>query len=277
MSTPIARSPLAYDDRGAGTPVVLLHGLTFDRAAWAPIVGDLGEEVRTVAIDLPGHGETGGPPCSLWEAAARVNATVTGLGIERPIVVGHSMSAAIAGIYAASYPALGLVNIDQPFEIRPFARMVRSLWPALSGPGFAAAFEPFRQSIGIDRIPQPLRSEVQRNQHIRQDVVLGYWDELAQTDPEDMQARIDETTGRIVCPSLIVFGRTLEPGERLKLLGRISRIEIEEWTGSGHCVHLVEAERFASRLRAFIDACASDEARPPTRRVSASARDPLSA
>jgi pimeloyl-ACP methyl ester carboxylesterase len=57
MST--TTSPLAYDDRGAGTPVVLLHGLTFDRAAWAPIVRKLGEGVRTVAIDLPGHGETG--------------------------------------------------------------------------------------------------------------------------------------------------------------------------------------------------------------------------
>lgn len=257
MSTATAPSVLAYDDRGAGTPVVLLHGLTFDRAAWAPIVRELGEEVRTVAIDLPGHGETGGSSCSLWDAAVRVHDTVRAIGVERPVVVGHSMSAAIAGIYAASYPTLGLVDIDQPFEIRPFARMVRSLWPALSGPGFATAFEPFRQSIGIDRIPQPLIAEVQRSQRIRQEVVLGYWDELAQTDPEAMQARIDETTGRIGCPALMIFGRTLEPGERRELLGRISRVELEEWTGSGHCVHLVEAERFARRLQVFIDTCES--------------------
>jgi pimeloyl-ACP methyl ester carboxylesterase len=258
MST--TTSPLAYDDRGAGTPVVLLHGLTFDRAAWAPIVRKLGEGVRTVAIDLPGHGETGGSPCSLWDAAARVHETLTRLGVERPVVVGHSMSAAIAGIYAESYPTLGLVNIDQPFDIRPFARMVRGLWPALSGPEFATAFEPFRQSIGIDRIPEPMCSEVQRTQHIRQEVVLGYWDELAHTDPDAMQARIDGTIGRVACPSLVVFGRTLEPGERQELLERIPRVEIAEWPGSGHCVHLVEAERFARRLRAFIEVCASDDA-----------------
>ena len=267
MTTTTARVPLAYNDGGGGTPVVFLHGLTFDRTVWAPIVGNLGREVRPVAIDLPGHGETGGSPCSLWDAAARVQETVTGLGIERPIVVGHSMSAAIAGIYAASYPALGLVNIDQPFEIRPFARMVRSLWPRLSGPDFASAFEPFRQSIGIDRISQPLRSEVQRHQHARQEVVLGYWDELLHTDPDDMQRRIDDTIRRIACPFLIVFGRTLELGERQELLSRIPSVEIEEWPGSGHCVHLVETERFASRLRAFIDACTSENDWTPARRT----------
>ncbi len=181
------------------------------------------------------------------------------------------MSASIAGIYAASYPALGLVNIDQPFEIRPFARMVRSLWPRLSGPNFASAFEPFRQSIGIDRIPQPLRNEVQRHQHVRQEVVLGYWDELLHTDPDDMQRRIDDTIRRIACPVLIVFGRTLELGERQELLGRIPSAEIEEWPGSGHCVHLVEAERFASRLRAFIGVCASEGPRTPTRHAPAGA------
>ena len=29
---------LAYDDEGAGTPVVFLHGLTFDRRTWRPII-----------------------------------------------------------------------------------------------------------------------------------------------------------------------------------------------------------------------------------------------
>lgn len=40
--------------------------LTFDRTTWAPIIQGLGTDVRTVAIDLPGHGETGGSPSSLW-------------------------------------------------------------------------------------------------------------------------------------------------------------------------------------------------------------------
>ncbi|MFN2465522.1 MAG: alpha/beta fold hydrolase [Candidatus Dormibacteria bacterium] len=239
-----------------GTPVVFLHGLTFDRRTWGAIVAGLGDNVRALTIDLPGHGETGGLPCSLWDAAATVNDTVIGLGIDRPIVVGHSMGAAIAGIYAASFPTLGLVNVDQPLEIRPFARMVRQLWPALSGSNFRAAFEPFEEGIGVDRIPEPLRSEVVKGRDVRQDVVLGYWEDLISTEPNEMQTRIDDASSRITCPYLAVFGRALEPGERHDLLAQIPQAQIEEWPGSGHCVHLVECGRFTGRLQSFIEACA---------------------
>ncbi len=36
---------LAYEVEGAGTPVVFLHGLTFDRRTWRPIVERLGGSV----------------------------------------------------------------------------------------------------------------------------------------------------------------------------------------------------------------------------------------
>lgn len=255
MSTAHARIRLAYDDRGAGTPVVLLHGLTFDRNTWTPIVERLGNDIRTVAVDLPGHGETGGSSGSLWDVAALVHDIVTELGIARPIIVGHSISGAIASIYGASYPALGIVNVDQPLEIRPFARMVQGLWPALSGPGFTAAFEPVQRSIGLDRVPEPLRSQVLAIQDVRQELVLGYWDELMRTDPDEMQARIDDVAGRITSPYLAVFGRELAPSERDYLLDRITHLQIEEWPDSGHCVHLVDVDRFATRLEAFMESC----------------------
>jgi pimeloyl-ACP methyl ester carboxylesterase len=162
------------------------------------------------------------------------------------------MSGAIASIYGASYPALGVVNVDQPLEVRPFARMVQSLWPALSGPSFTAAFEPIQQSIGLDRVPEPLRSRVLAIQDVRQHLVLGYWHELMRTDPDDMQARIDDVVSHIACPYLAVFGRALAPSEREGLVNRVPGLQIEEWPDSGHFVHLVNVERFTSRLRNFI-------------------------
>jgi pimeloyl-ACP methyl ester carboxylesterase len=255
MSTSTARVPLAYDAQGVGTPVVLLHGLTFDRSIWTPIVERLGSDVRCVAIDLPGYGESGGPPCSLWDVAASVHATVKELGIERPIIVGHSISGAIASIFGACYPSLGVVNIDQPLDIRPFRTMLQALWPALSGPSFAAAFEPIQRSIAIDRVPEPIRSQILERQIIHQDLVLGYWDELMRLDLCDMQARIDSVARQIACPYLAVFGRTLAPAEREGLVTRVAGILIEEWAGSGHCVHLVDVERFSTRLRAFLESC----------------------
>src|SRR5438270_5228126 len=83
-----ASGGLAYEKRGDGRPVVFLHGLTFDRTTWRPIIERLGASVCSIAFDLPGHGDTGGEPCSLREAAARVNLALESLGIGEPVIVG---------------------------------------------------------------------------------------------------------------------------------------------------------------------------------------------
>src|SRR5438105_5597173 len=102
-----ASDGLAYETYGDGMPVVFLHGLTFDRTTWRPIIERLGDGVRSIALDLPGHGDSGGEPCTLREAAARVKSAVDSLGIAEPVIVGHSISSGIASIYAASYPVRG--------------------------------------------------------------------------------------------------------------------------------------------------------------------------
>jgi pimeloyl-ACP methyl ester carboxylesterase len=259
MATGINTTQLAYDDRGSGVPVILLHGLTFNRATWAPVVKRLGDGVRTVAIDLPGHGDSRGRPRSLWEVAALVHDLADAIGIERPIVVGHSMSSGIASIYGASYPALGVVSIDQSTDIRPLAQLLRRLEPALRGPSFTEAFRPFQQSMGLDRVPEPMRSRVLAGQRLRQDIVIGYWEEMLQTDPQEMQARVNDEAHRIACPYLALFGRGLEQREREHMTTLVSTVQIEEWPGSGHFVHLAELERFSDRLRKFIEGCASGE------------------
>jgi pimeloyl-ACP methyl ester carboxylesterase len=240
---------LTYESHGTGTPVVLLHGLTFDRTSWRPIVERLGDDLHTVAIDLPAHGDSGGAPCPLDEVAAQVHAVVDELGIDRPVVVGHSMSGAVALIYAAAYPTLGVVDIDNPLDVRPFAAMVKQLEPALRGPGFAQAFEPIQRSMRLDLVQGPLA------QQIRQDVVVGYWQELLDTDVDALQRRIETEAARIDVPALLLFGRRLADGDRAYIEAHLRRGEVEEWDGDGHCLHLVEPDRFATRLRDFVAKC----------------------
>jgi pimeloyl-ACP methyl ester carboxylesterase len=263
-------SHLAYDDHGAGTPVVLLHGLTFDRTTWRPVIERLGDGLRAVAIDLPGHGETGGEPCRLDEVAERVHALLGELEIERPVVVGHSVSGAIAGIYAGTYTALGVVNVDQPLDVRPFAQLVRRLEPALRGPGFAEAFEPIQASMEIWRVPEPERSHLLTIQDIRAELVLGYWAELLESDPDELQARIEATTAgasRAGIAYLGVFGRELASADRAYLRAHISALQLEEWPEHGHLPHLVEPDRFAARVRRFVDECGPAQAPASGRRV----------
>ena len=135
---------LAYDSEGAGPPVVLLHGLTFNRRTWRPIVDKLGRSIRSIAIDLPAHGESGGAPAPLDEVAGQVHELLASLGVERPVVVGHSMSGGLAFMYASAYPARGVVVVDQGLDVRPFAETLHRIEPALRGPAFASAFQTVR-------------------------------------------------------------------------------------------------------------------------------------
>lgn len=269
MSDGAVDASLAYDDEGSGVPVLLLHGLTFDRTSWRPIIERLGRGVRTIAIDLPGHGETAGSPRSLPDLAAAVHDLAFALGIDRPIVIGHSMSASIASIYGASYPTLGVVNVDQPLDIRPFAQLLRQIWPALSGPGFSSTFQRFQQSLGLENVPEPRRSRILDSQTIRPELVLGYWDQAKSTDPDQLHSQFSEALRQITCPYLAVFGRPLTTQDRAYMADHLRGLQLTEWPDSGHFVHLVDVDRFTERLRTFIDFCAASSAGPPAGSVTA--------
>jgi pimeloyl-ACP methyl ester carboxylesterase len=255
VSTTPQQTSLAFERHGTGVPIVLVPGLTFDRRSWRPIVDRLGERVCTIAIDLPAHGASTGPPCDLEDVAAQVHRLLASLDVADPILVGHSMSGGVAMIYAARYPVRGAVTVDSPIDVRPFAQLVRSIAPALRGPGFADAFATFERSMGLDLVPEPLRTAALDAHEVRQEVVLGYWDELLRSDPEQLQARVEQVAAEIDAPCLSVFGRQLSPEERDYLSRLVPHAQVEEWPGRGHFVHLADADRFAARLNAFVDLC----------------------
>ena len=245
---------LAYDDEGAGTPVVFLHGLTFDRRSWRPIIDRLGDSVRSIAIDLPAHGESRGAPPTVEQVPARLHELLAALAAERPIMVGHSMSGGLAAMYASAYPTRGLVFVDNGPDIRPFAQLVHRLEPALRGPGFAEVWPTFENSLGLERIPEPVRSLVLATHEVNQDVVIAYWEMALRSDPAELQAWIDTVMAKLDVPCLGVFGRLITDSERERF-ERLPDAELEEWAGDGHFVHLVDPDRFATRLRQFVDHC----------------------
>ena len=157
--------------------------------------------------------------------------------------------------YAATYSVQGFVIVDSFPDLRPFVAHARQLEPALRGPGFDQAFAPFQQSLGLDRVPEPLRSEVIAGQAIRQELVLGYWDELLGTPVDELQAGIERDMSRVSAPGLMVFGHALSDAERAYLAWHLPQAAVEEWTDRGHCLHLAQPDRFAERLRAFVAAC----------------------
>ena len=246
---------LAYEERGVGFPIVFAHGLTFSRTTWGPVLDRLADRFRCVAVDLPGHGESAGLPQSMEEVGRQLYGLVTDLGIKRPVIVGHSWAGIMVTLYAATFPVAGVVNVDQPLHTGPWLHMLRQLEPSLRGPNFAATFEPIRQSIGVELLPEPLRSSTRAAQTVRQDLVLAYWEEAFRRSPEELQELLDEGLEKITVPYLVVFGHRLSDDERVRLRDRVSHLELEEWPDRGHMVHLMEPDRFARRLAEFVDTC----------------------
>jgi pyruvate dehydrogenase E2 component (dihydrolipoamide acetyltransferase) len=101
--------PLPHKARGRRSPpLVLVHGFGGDRLAWNGIVGALSRLRRTIAVDLPGHGEAVDWPgtADARSCAEALVESLDALGIGRASLVGHSMGGAVAGIVGLLRPDL---------------------------------------------------------------------------------------------------------------------------------------------------------------------------
>lgn len=82
-----------YAEKGAGRPLVLLHGVTLRHDVWAPQFNQLADHYRVIAVDLRGHG--GSLPGTLGFGMARLATDVAtlleALDLHDAVLVGHSM------------------------------------------------------------------------------------------------------------------------------------------------------------------------------------------
>ena len=106
---------LAFEDRGDGPVVVLVHGHPFDRSMWEPQQEPLERLFRVLAPDLRGYGESSATPgtVTMRELAGDVEALLDELEIDSAAVVGLSMGGLVAMELVIADPdrwwALGLV------------------------------------------------------------------------------------------------------------------------------------------------------------------------
>lgn len=89
---------IAYEERGVGSPVVLLHGLPGSRQMWRRQLTDLSDEFRVIAWDAPGCGSSGRPggTFGLTEVARLLASLIAELQLDRPNLVGLSWGAGVA-------------------------------------------------------------------------------------------------------------------------------------------------------------------------------------
>lgn len=135
-------APVQFDVEGDGSPaLVFVHGWSCDRTYWRGQVGHFARRHRVVAIDLAGHGESGGDRTAWTMPAfgADVVAVIEQLGLRDPVLVGHSMGGdvIVEAALALSGRVSGLVWVD----------VYRSLGESRTETEIEESLEPFRDGF----------------------------------------------------------------------------------------------------------------------------------
>lgn len=99
-----------------GTPLVLVHGWGGDHHFWQGQIGPLAQERTVVAVDLLGHGLSGKPKVLYTQRsfADSLIVVMDQAGIDRAVLVGHSMGGSVIRQAALRYPerVAGLILVD---------------------------------------------------------------------------------------------------------------------------------------------------------------------
>lgn len=245
---------VAYEKTGSGPPILFIHGLTYDRQMWGPVVARLAGDYTCIAIDLPGHGKSADASTyDLLAVTRKIHAAFAQIESRPPIVVGHSIGMLYAVTFAAMYPVAGLVTSDQTLNNLAFLERLGGMREALQSPAFAGIWRAIESELGIDLIPESRRALIESASNPRQDVVLGYWREAFDTPPAVLQAFLLKFVANIEVPFSAVFGDDVQPDYRSWLRPVAPQCEIVVFPNSGHFPHLVEVEGFAAEVRAVAE------------------------
>ncbi|MGI9038943.1 MAG: alpha/beta fold hydrolase, partial [Gemmatimonadota bacterium] len=109
---------------GDGPPVLLVHGISADHSEWIRVAEGLAGDHRVIVPDLLGRGASrpyADADFSLAAETDRLVAIVEAVGVERPLVGGHSAGASLALSLARRIPVAGLLLVSPvtPWTPRP--------------------------------------------------------------------------------------------------------------------------------------------------------------
>jgi pimeloyl-ACP methyl ester carboxylesterase len=251
--------PIAYDERGAGAPIVLLASGAHDRHDYDELRARIPAHFRTIALDWPSHGESppGDGPGTAMRLADVAEEAVEQLAPEGAIVLGNSVGGFAAARMAIRRAELvrGLVIVDgggfagRPPHVRAFCALMAQPWFLRRiYPAFAA------------RYMRPRTAADQRSRDVgvattRQDpglrAVAELWRSFASPE-HDLRPQASS----ILAPTLLIWGRH-DPVIPLKIGRRIAetipgaRLVVLD---SGHVPHTTEPDAFAAHLLPFVEA-----------------------
>ena len=114
---------LYFETHGSGRPLILLHGGLGSGEMFGPVLPQLAEHHKVVAVDLQGHGRTADidRPIDVRLMADDIAGLIDHLGLEKPDVVGYSLGGGVALHTTARYPGKVRRLVMVSANVRPDA------------------------------------------------------------------------------------------------------------------------------------------------------------
>ena len=244
--------------KGEGRAIICVHGLTANCRCWDTMAESLAPNYKVIALDLRGRGLSEKPPegYCVEQHCRDIEAVIENLGIERPVLVGHSLGALIALAFAARRPektaGLALVDGAGCLSEEQFEKVLTGIKPALDRLGLvfpsfeaytarlkqAPFLNPWSEALEryfryeIEDVPDGVRSRV-RPEHILEEI-----ENLKEVNAADYYPRIR-------CPVLILHATegTLSPDDRVLPESALQRMLKE--IPDGRCVPINGANHYS--------------------------------
>jgi pimeloyl-ACP methyl ester carboxylesterase len=252
--------------------LVLIHGGPggYDHGYFKPDFGRLARHAQVVYLDLRGHGHSEWGRAADWtfEACADdIHAFCAALGIDRPIVLGHSLGAPIVLLYGARHPghAAGLVvqsgfaRWDPARMVEGFRRIAGDEVADIAGRSYAGEKVTDEDWARVYAAFGPRRPDPAREAHTPRNLDLN-------AHGMELVRRLDivDQLAAIAAPTLVSVGDA-DPVTPVAAAEEIVRAlpdgmaEIDVVEGAGHFTWMDAPERYWPTLVDFVERAAKRE------------------
>ena len=239
-----------YRKGGEGSPMILMHGWGCDSSTLS-LFERVGLEHHTVYnLDLPGFGKSQ-EPTSVWgveEYAAMLEEFVKQLGIDNPILLGHSYGGRIAIIYASRNAVSKLVLVDAAgvkprhglrYYLKVYSyKAAKRLYPLLVG----------REKA--DKLIEQMRSQRGSSDYVNSSPLMR------QVMVKSINTDLRRLMPKISAPTLLLWGEkdTATPMRDARIMAkRIPNSSLVSFPGAGHFCFIDNPYQATAVVRRFIN------------------------
>jgi 3-oxoadipate enol-lactonase len=252
---------LAWEEQGAGAPILLVQGLGYTREGWGPTPRRLAERFRVITFDNRGMGasDVAPPPYSIEQLAADTVAVMDAAGLALVHVVGVSLGGFIAQEVALGYPervdrlVLGCTSPGGPSSFPMPERTVRAFEQFMALPAEEGLLLLVKNAIAdanVEARPE-LVDEVYRYRLANPPDPAAWQAQAVVGMTFDAHARL----GAVRAPTLVVTGTedvVVDPRNSELLAAAIPGAQLRTIEGAGHLVFWEESGRFVETVAAFL-------------------------